>query len=354
MSRARKPQNRDLPPNLYERKGRYSYRRPDGTEVDLGIDRAAAKRAAKQANVHFSMDGGLLAKAVGMDSTSIAEATDRWLADDVAHRKLKPGTLENIRSRVKRIRADLGRRLVSAFTTKDTAEWLDGMEGDAYKTHRSTLSQIFDFAITKGWIQVNPVGPTKARKAGVEKERARLTLEQFQAIHARCEEWEQIAMDLALVTLQRRGDVARMRFVDEKDGEFMVDQEKTGARLAIGIGGELRAIIKRARQSGLVSPYLVHRRQQRKRAGAEHRTQVDVNMITRAFSEARDSLEEFQNVPLKNRPTFHEIRALGGRLYEQAGWTKQEIQSLMGHSDEEMTEHYLTGHAGRRTSARTR
>lgn len=353
--RPRSQKNRDLPPNLYERKGRYYYRRPtDGVEVYLGGDRAEAKRAAKQANIHFSDDAGLAAKAIGVSSHTVAKAIERWLTEDVAHRKLKPGTLENIRYRCARLTADLGRRMVDAITTKDVADWLDELDGDAYKTHRSTLSQVCDFAITKGWLKTNPVTPTKPRKPGIKKQRERLTLEAFNAIYALVEPWMQVAMDVSLVTLQRRGDVVRMKFTDEIAGNLLVEQEKTGAALEVAIGDELRAIIRRARQSGMVSPYIVHRRQQRKAKGNEHRTQVTPEMVSRAFADARDSLPEFAGMPMAQRPTFHEIRALGGRLYEKAGWTMPEIQALMGHADEEMTKHYLEGHAERRTVTRTR
>ena len=44
------------------------------------------------------------------------------------------------------------------------------------------------------------------------------------------------------------------------------------------------------------------------------------------------------------RPTFHEIRALGSWLYEQAGYERDYVQALMAHGDEKMTAHYQSGH----------
>ena len=44
------------------------------------------------------------------------------------------------------------------------------------------------------------------------------------------------------------------------------------------------------------------------------------------------------------RPTFHELRALGAWLYEQQGFPQEYIQALMGHADVKMTEHYQAGH----------
>lgn len=70
------------------------------------------------------------------------------------------------------------------LSTMDAANWLQGFKGDAYKQHRSVLSQIFDFARTKGWADSNPVTPTITQDVDYKKERKRLNLEQFNAIYA--------------------------------------------------------------------------------------------------------------------------------------------------------------------------
>ncbi|WP_133144363.1 tyrosine-type recombinase/integrase [Pseudomonas fragi] len=49
-------------------------------------------------------------------------------------------------------------------------------------------------------------------------------------------------------------------------------------------------------------------------------------------------------MPANERPTFHEIRALGAWLYEQQGFAQDDIQGLMGHADVKMTAHYHSGH----------
>lgn len=60
--------------------------------------------------------------------------------------------------------------------------------------------------------------------------------------------------------------------------------------------------------------------------------------------QARDDSHAYDNVPAGERPTFHEIRALGAWLYEQQGFAQEYIQGLMGHADVKMTEHYQSGH----------
>ncbi len=49
--------------------------------------------------------------------------------------------------------------------------------------------------------------------------------------------------------------------------------------------------------------------------------------------------------PTAMRPTFHEIRGLGSRLYEAAGVSQKAIQSLMTHSNPRTTKIYLDGGA---------
>lgn len=55
----------------------------------------------------------------------------------------------------------------------------------------------------------------------------------------------------------------------------------------------------------------------------------------------------YESMSKAERPTFHEIRALGAWLYEQQGHAQEYIQALMGHADVKMTEHYQAGHEGK-------
>ena len=50
------------------------------------------------------------------------------------------------------------------------------------------------------------------------RQRARLTTDAYTAIRAHAPAWLQRAMDLSLLTLLRREDVASLRFADVRDG----------------------------------------------------------------------------------------------------------------------------------------
>lgn len=44
------------------------------------------------------------------------------------------------------------------------------------------------------------------------------------------------------------------------------------------------------------------------------------------------------------RPTFHEIRGLGGSLYLDAGYSEEFVNLLMGHTSMRMTKGYTDQH----------
>lgn len=71
---------------------------------------------------------------------------------------------------------------------------------------------------------------------------------------------------------------------------------------------------------------------------------MTADYLTKSFAQARDAPQAYADISAGERPTFHEIRALGAWLYEQQGFDQEYIQRLMGHADMKMTEHYQAGH----------
>ena len=59
----------------------------------------------------------------------------------------------------------------------------------------------------------------------------------------------------------------------------------------------------------------------------------------------RDGTHHYDQQEPRQRPTFHEVRGLGSRLYEARGVPRNEIQALMTHSSAKTTKIYLEGGA---------
>lgn len=349
MGRTRQRSRIGWPPNLYPNKTGFKYRHPiTRKEVRLGTDKAKAFAAAKKLNAMLMPSTDLVARVLGTEKT-VADAINVFRADDIPGRKWAPKTAEVYESVIRRIESGLGECELAPLSVKDCATFIRDVtpSARARQQFRLVLGWILACAVEEGWMESNPALAT--RKFTHERKRARLTIEDYRKIWEKAPAWVQVAMDLSLLTLLRREDVVSLRFSDARAGSLWVVPSKTegtsGVRLQIAIGPELEAVLARARDA-IVSPFVVHRlpekaRPQDKRAVARtHHTQVLPEQLSRAFADARDEA----GIVGVNPPTFHEIRSLGGALLQEAGWTLQAVQALMGHSSETMTKVYLEGH----------
>lgn len=361
VPRKRARKNKGLPDNLYAQEKKsgtyYSYRHPiTKTQHSLGSDKALAVKRARVLNERLVPDDNrievILGKAENTVSVLISRFRDDRLLPRLESAKIAPSTFQLIEYRLKRFDKDLGGRFVESLDTQFVADYLDAnFKNDAYVKHRNALRELYDYAITKGMTDSNPVRVTQA-KTDYEKARKRLTVDQFRAIHAIAPPWMQVAMELSLVTLQGRSEIVNFKYSDVgADGWIYFVRQKTKknewAHIRLPATPTIDEIIRRSRSDNLASPYVVHREPARRAPSneKEHWTQLTANDFTKRFRDLRDSTGLFDNMPKNERPTFHEIRALGAWLYEKQGYDRAEyVQKLMAHADEKMTAHYQAGH----------
>lgn len=318
----------------------------------MGRDRAKAQDAARILNARLMQGIDYAARVMGEEGDTLETTVKAWLAEWVdTDRKLSSWTKKAKHGRGNRLIEDAGSLPLSQLTTRWAAQYLDeNHQGSAYVQYRAVLSQVCQFAQTKGWMETNPVEPTRSSNQ-YSKQRRRLTVEQFKGIHALAPEWMQIAMELGLLCLFGRAEAINARFDDVRDGRLHYIRQKTKERsktayVAINITPPIEELIRRARALPPMSPYLVHHHPQRMRKSAskEHWTQLSGDQVSKEFQRLREMIPTIASMPEKAKPTFHEIRSLGSRLLEKSGTDVADIQVLMGHADPEMTEVYLDGH----------
>lgn len=364
--RDRKSGRRGWPPHLYVNtvKGRvyYRYRHPvTGKYHQLGTDFAEAAKAARILNSRLVPEKEGLQEVVDR-VTMPAPVSDRpqlltlleSFRDEVLPnrintkgRKLSPKTLYDYQNRISRFMAEEWASLpADQITRMQLAAYLNPQPPRTRQLNRHLLEQVFAKAVADGYRDDNPV--TQTERPVVVVERQRLLRADFDKIraHEDAPEWFRSAMDLALQTLQRREDLARLRFADEREGLLYVSQQKVEGHgtghVAIEIGPALREVIERCRDD-VASPYMIHCRPARrvKTAWRTHWTQVHPDTLTDQFAELRDKLGLYAHLPPRKRPSFHEIRSLGADLYREAGWSDEEVQALLGHADPKTTRRYL-------------
>lgn len=137
--------------------------------------------------------------------------------------------------------------------------------------------------------------------------------------------WLKRAIRLGLLSLQRREDIVMWpkSAVDLEQNTIKMSPRKTQnygkpVHLEIVMGQALRDVVQECMRSPVVCPYLIHYSPK-----ARKRTQLDAKVhwnamtadyLTKSFAQARDDSKAYEEVPTGERPTFHEIRALGAWL----------------------------------------
>lgn len=349
MGRHRKQQYEHLPPNLYQDGGRLRYRRPtDGQLFPMGTDLVAAIQAATELNALYAGKGDLVAAVLGRDTPTLAAYCDTMqgtLQDKLDAGQLADATFTQYKNQLTKIRgAKIGKRQVEDVTVLDCNQFLADFTPRLSQLYRGLLAQMFRHIIAAGY-RAPGDNPAEATLPAVYKvQRERLTLEQFNQVYAKAGELRlyhlQHGMDLALRTLQRRTDLVAARFADWQDERLLVVQSKTGQALAIS-GADVAAVVRSCRD-GAVSHHLLHYpRSYLKRLRGKP---LSPEVLTKSFSRCRDELKLRADIPTRQRPSFHEIRALGAELYKQAGRPEAEIQALLGHASPDMTRVYLSRH----------
>ncbi|HDJ1439749.1 tyrosine-type recombinase/integrase [Serratia rubidaea] len=350
MTRRKGRYDMQLPKNLtYRQKSKSFYWRNPITkkEISMGaISRRDAIAQAIEANHYIDQNYSpalLLEKIKGTHEYTLNNWLERYYIL-FERRNLSAKTRRFRRQQFAVISEKMGSMILSKITTRHIAEFLEIWVKQEKKTMaaamRTVLSDIFREAIVEGHIESNPVTPTRSAKPVIKRER--LELKQYIPIREAADTlpaWLSLAMDLALVTGQRRADIAKMRFDHVVNGRLLIEQDKTGAMIALplnlelqAVGLQLGAVIDRCRQVSKTDYMISAGVRKNSPDGA-----ISLNSLTGKFAIARKLTGiEFEASP----PPFHEIRSLSGRLYEKEKG-KDFAQKLLGHKSGVMTEKYL-------------
>lgn len=180
----------------------------------------------------------------------------------------------------------------------------------------------------------NPVTATRTAKSEVR--RSRLTANEYVEIYHAAEPlpiWLRLAMDLAVVTGQRVGDLCRMKWSDINDNHLHIEQSKTGAKLAIPLTLTIDALnisladtLQKCREASSSETIIA----------SKHHDQLSPKTVSKYFTKARNASGlSFDGNP----PTFHELRSLSARLYRNQIGDKF-AQRLLGHKSDSIAARY--------------
>ena len=333
------------PPGLHEsRPGYYVYRHPlTKKNITLGyvpIEQAIFEVA--EANAKLAEQAPTpkrLVDRMNEGRETIADLLEKMPNDDV-----KASTIKARRNHDKAIREKLGHIQCRDLTTKHVADMLEEIQKRGAMQWsvqiRSRLRAICRRGMALGWMDKNPADATD--KAKVKVKRQRMSLEIFKATLEKAPEvaiWLQNAMLLALVSGQDLSTVGRWERSNQEGAYAVLTRGKTGVRIAIPlelrlnvIGLSLAEVIARCRTTGVVSKYMIHH--VRGNVKAPKGSPIKLKTISEKFLEAR----RLAGYTAENDPTWHEIRSLSKRLYDDQGGV--DTKALLGHMSQATADLY--------------
>jgi len=376
---ARKPKPRlfndiELPDNLYpdprKRPDYWRYKRKDGTFKTFILPLEDAVKEAVKAN----KIGSIQDESIVPSRASLA----RFIEEYIPYREsldpglLKKGSWQNRKSALRQLAKIFSHIPVNLLKLQQMQPWWDDLSGYAQRSKRSEFNKLFNYLMSRDAtprLKGNPFTtaddrPRLISKPLPKKSKVRITIKDFWEIYNKAGEMNyifiQIGMSLCLLTTMRRGDFCTVRLdKDIIDNKLCKGISKSIEKAQNGIGEylrfdlsdyhELRKTINRAREHSLKNsrcPYVVSHRYEKHNPSKvrSHKCQVLPGFFTNKFAEVRDSLPKFQNMPEKNRPGIHEVRALSSHLLKKSGYAPEEIMQMMAHTDVEMQKVYQAEH----------
>ena len=317
----RRQSNFDDPPRFH-RKGKVWYH-VSGTLprvwTKLSADRAEALR--------------LWAQREGVkedDSTRLFSVIARRYVREVYPTKAVRTRLDNDKELVHLLRV-FGHMPIDAILPMHIREYMD-IRGQVAKVRANREKALFSHIFNKAreWGYTAAQNPCQGVRGFKESGRSRyVTDDEFAQVKAHAHPTVIDAMDLALLTGQRPADVLKLKRSDIRDGALHLVQNKTGARLAIEVTGELAAVIARIseRPRTAISAFLIQ---------DDNGQPLTQHALRSRFDKAR----ELAGVAFQ----FRDIRA---KAATDTG-DLAHPQKLLAHKNREMTEHYVKARIGER------
>lgn len=231
MGRTRK-NRKDLPERVYFRHGAYYF-----------VDRAG-KWHRLDTDFHAAMIVYATLNAMPSPATTIGHAIDRYIREVISDKAL--ATQREYMRALGLLRSVFGDMRPDDVTPAHLYAYMDKRPRvSANREIKGTFSDVFQHAIRWGMTERNPCRLV-ARNA--ERPRTRyVTDAEYTAVYSTMPASVQCAMDIAIATGLRQGDILKLRLGDWTEAGLLVKTGKTGRVLLFERTPELAATIARCR-----------------------------------------------------------------------------------------------------------
>lgn len=257
------------------------------------------------------------------EPVSVNQVLDRFESEYMPN-ELAPRTQLNYAYHLAELRRVFGHRIVDELRPKDFGDFLS-LKGRG-KVNRVRTIAVLSAAFTQAvshWYMVerNVLRDVKRPRF---RPRDRLILDaEFTAVRATASPRVQCAMDLALLTGQRQGDLIALKWSDILDDEIHLQQQKTGKRRAIGITPDLEQALDRCWLLPDRADHILTRK-----GGGRYTSEGFRAVWQRTMNRA------MRLRAVLTRFTFHDIRAMSATKHTDPEGARR----LLGHTTVNMTQ----------------
>lgn len=317
----RRQHDKHLPQRVYVKNGTYWFRPKDGKPVNLGRDIAEA----------ITRYASLIGTA--WSGRTIGDVIDRYRAQ-VLPTKRSAQTQINEHGSLNRLKRVFGHMLPDAVVAPMLYRYLDerksatGKPAPVAARHEiALLGHVYAKAIRWGVTSRNPVRGIDYGERTVK--RRQVGMDEVAKLRELAGERMRLAIDLAVSTGQRRGDLLALTRAQLRDDGIVFHQSKTGAGVLIQWSDDLRAIVDRAKAMAPQIPaeYLIRKPNGKPYTGT-------------GFAAIWQRLMRKHVKAGGQHFSFHDLRSVSADGAE----TAEEARDRLGHTDVATTKrHYLRG-----------
>lgn len=291
--------NKHLPRYVTIIHGSYWYRPPNAKQQRLAA-------VGDEATMYRKMAELLIPTESREPTGTIADYLDRYEREVVP--TLAPRTQKDYHRHLKVLRAEFGHKRPDDVEPRDVGRFLDVPKGKVHRVRMvAVLSSAYAKMVGKWYVaEKNPCSDVERHK-NPPRDRY-ITDEEFWAIHAFMPPRVKIAMELALYTGQRQGDLLTLKWENVLEEGVLFKQSKTGqSRLVMYCepgddpeASELWATLARARKIvPLIPRHYVIRTEKGKKYNPEGFRAIWQRYMRNAMAKG----------VIATRFTFHDIRA---------------------------------------------
>lgn len=329
-------------------KGRIYYRyRRDGQLISLPSDVTSAEFAESYKRIHTNFEERAKLEPQDMFNIilpgSIAALIESFKKSS-EYNDLKPRVRQLYLHNLDMIAEKLGKFQVTSLTRRVVLEWRDSMSIHPAKANNliKTISRLYSFGIDRGVIKHSPL--TNIRKLKIGEWRP-WKQEEIDIFREKAPAPMVLALNLALYTGQRLGDVISMRWNQILDRGIEVTQQKTGEHVWIPIHQTLNVELQKTKKKNAAD--LNKLKKENIVEFNKVKEQKDNTILVAPGGKAYQAThlkhkfkEAVRDAGLSEELVFHGLRKTAAMMLAEAGCTTQQIKAITGHRTDQMASYY--------------